>query len=406
MNNSDHSYNSFIQRNGNELYVKFVNEQFISIRKFQYHLGFSHNTEKFNPSGSCKNGGLYFTKMQHASAWKNYGSYMAVLKLSPNFEYYTEPCGSKFKSDKLDIVCFIKYSDLPENAQFNSSEKLIEFCREHDICMIDSAFKIVVHFLEINKRIAPRVFKHSNEVQQIILDEIHMLEKKSIIPTSYNIDHFIHDAYEIDKNDIIAQRNHFLVEWFFKPDLNDYNDFCIYFENPIMQTMTEKDIVFLELLTEFNCGMIKFIPDNLQTEKMCMNSVRKNSSMLQFCKHKTVQVVGAANSQYPGSSEKNYTSPDFLEGASIIDQIIHDQHLFFKYRFKLGQNDYYSILSHHGWLIIYLENPPIDLAKIAIEQKYSNISHIRRPTRELMEFAKTQRTIQLRRYYDMYMSSK
>jgi hypothetical protein len=69
---------------------------------FTYKEGLNVDTVPFNPSGACQSGGLYFTTFEHVPRWKGINwTLIADVTLPPGANVYPEPCGTKWKADRL-----------------------------------------------------------------------------------------------------------------------------------------------------------------------------------------------------------------------------------------------------------------------------------------------------------------
>jgi hypothetical protein len=408
MTQQNYSLGEFIAKNGNGVYVKFVTENLMSQRNFQYSIGVCENTEAFNPNGSCGNGGLYFTNMKNAIHWQTYGSYIGILNMNPTFKYYTEPCGTKFKSDKIEIICFIRFCDLKQ-FEFESNEDLFKYCSDNNIQMISSCDQIIDHFM---KKLSSE--RDCNEIR----DYLFSLRQKKIIAGNFDTDLFLES---FRKNPINIAKFPKLRKYI----LENYEDFCFIFENPknIHNNIEAKNAkLFYQLLSEFNCAAIMNIPPEYQDEDMCIESVKENSAMLYYCAIKTRNVYATAyqyalekgiinaTSDFPelraiNNNEKLKTIDELLVDRPIVERIIANQHLFFKYRYQLTKDQFFDIINHHGWLIVYDDNQPIEWQKIAIQQDYKTYDCIRKKTSEMEQFAKEMREKTLRKYYDAYIES-
>lgn len=114
------TYEQFIAKVGDKnQFVKFINKNNNHFG-FSYKIGLNQDTNKFNPTGSCRGGGLYFTNYQNAENWMHYGIILAPVILCKDAQYYIEPCGTKYKTDKFYIEEFIDLDlNLIENKQPN-----------------------------------------------------------------------------------------------------------------------------------------------------------------------------------------------------------------------------------------------------------------------------------------------
>jgi len=70
-------------------------------RGFVYTEGLNVLKEPFNPSGCCQGGGLYFSDLYHITEFLNFGDLIARVTLPPDARVYPEPCGGKWKADRI-----------------------------------------------------------------------------------------------------------------------------------------------------------------------------------------------------------------------------------------------------------------------------------------------------------------
>jgi hypothetical protein len=69
---------------------------------FQYKEGLNIDHVPFNPNGSCERGGLYYTSYEWIGSWhRNHWPLIANVTLPPDALVYPEPCGTKWKADRL-----------------------------------------------------------------------------------------------------------------------------------------------------------------------------------------------------------------------------------------------------------------------------------------------------------------
>ena len=71
-----------------------------------YTEGLNVDRVKFNPSGSCLEGGLYFTDKSHLGRFYNYGDQVAVITIPDDALVYKDPDGDKWKADCIYIQRF------------------------------------------------------------------------------------------------------------------------------------------------------------------------------------------------------------------------------------------------------------------------------------------------------------
>src|SRR5437867_1253516 len=94
--------------------IKFLykdKDKYVSWHKFEYKLGENINTEKFYPFGNCEKGGLYYTNLRHGHGFVDYGNYVAIIEIPQGAKTYDEPCGAKFKADKLFVKKIMPMSE-------------------------------------------------------------------------------------------------------------------------------------------------------------------------------------------------------------------------------------------------------------------------------------------------------
>jgi hypothetical protein len=88
------------------MYFKILNENLIHYG-FQYKEGLNVDTVPFDPTGTCKAGGLYFSDREHIVKFLHYGTKIATVTVPDDARVYTDPKGSKWKADMIilsDIV--------------------------------------------------------------------------------------------------------------------------------------------------------------------------------------------------------------------------------------------------------------------------------------------------------------
>jgi hypothetical protein len=90
-------------------YVKILHESMVHYG-FKYQLGLNVDPIPFNPAGSCKPGGLYFTDLDNFHYQLCYGTLIADVVV-PND---TEPCGYIWKASQLIISNIRPISSLPQ----------------------------------------------------------------------------------------------------------------------------------------------------------------------------------------------------------------------------------------------------------------------------------------------------
>ena len=74
------TYTQFIEKVGNQQFRKCLNNE-LKHFDFHYKIGLNEDIIPFNPSGSCKLGGLYFTTNEHISKfWTKYSDFRVMQR--------------------------------------------------------------------------------------------------------------------------------------------------------------------------------------------------------------------------------------------------------------------------------------------------------------------------------------
>ncbi len=94
-------------------YVKILKDDMCH-KGFRYQLGLNIDHLVFNPSGSCKPGGLYFTDLDNFVKFLNYGTLIADVGVPPGTEIYADPEGSKWKAPRITLSNIRRIEDMPQ----------------------------------------------------------------------------------------------------------------------------------------------------------------------------------------------------------------------------------------------------------------------------------------------------
>jgi hypothetical protein len=91
---------------------------------FTYKEGLNVDTLPFNPSGSCEPGGLYYTSLDHLEKWRHDERWplIADVTIPADARVHTEPCGTKWKADKLVL------SNIRSAREFMAARNEAEIC--------------------------------------------------------------------------------------------------------------------------------------------------------------------------------------------------------------------------------------------------------------------------------------
>lgn len=90
------------------MYVKILKAN-MKHNDFQYSEGLNIDTKKFNPTGTCQPGGLYFCKLQDMPRYLEYGVLIADVEIPTDAKVYEEE--HKLKADQLILKNIIPLND-------------------------------------------------------------------------------------------------------------------------------------------------------------------------------------------------------------------------------------------------------------------------------------------------------
>lgn len=96
------TYTEFIEKVGNNEFVKCLNNELTHFG-FLYKIGLNEDHIPFNPSGSCNSGGLYFTTNDNIKDFVSFGLNIGLIELCNAAQFYIDPEGKKFKTNKFII---------------------------------------------------------------------------------------------------------------------------------------------------------------------------------------------------------------------------------------------------------------------------------------------------------------
>lgn len=89
----------FKEKYGNKFY-KFLSEDLIQY-DFKYSLGLNVDTNKFNPTGECSKGGLYFSDINNILSFYKFGPNIGIIEIPDDSQVYIE--NNKFKANKIEL---------------------------------------------------------------------------------------------------------------------------------------------------------------------------------------------------------------------------------------------------------------------------------------------------------------
>ena len=114
-------------------YIKFLYSD-LTHHGLTYKVGLNIDPLPFVGSGSCQAGGIYFAEMKWMGKWMHYGTRFAIVKIPDDARVYKEPCGTKLKADKIEIVKIVDMEGNPHWMQTlldNDPVKILEVVTSH-----------------------------------------------------------------------------------------------------------------------------------------------------------------------------------------------------------------------------------------------------------------------------------
>jgi len=128
-------------------YIKFLNTD-LTHNGLTYKVGLNVDHLPFVGSGSCSAGGIYFAELSHWTEWAHMGTNAALVRIPDDAQVYREPCGTKLKADKIEIVTIVAmegdwvqnlFKDCPDSLLeiVSSRGEAIRFVKDQtpEICM-------------------------------------------------------------------------------------------------------------------------------------------------------------------------------------------------------------------------------------------------------------------------------
>ena len=93
-------------------FVKILNANMKHV-DFVYQEGLNIDKLPFNPSGTCKSGGLYYTNLENMAKFIEYGTQIADVIVPADAQVYADPKGDKWKADKIILQNIRPLKDHP-----------------------------------------------------------------------------------------------------------------------------------------------------------------------------------------------------------------------------------------------------------------------------------------------------
>ncbi len=243
----------FNQLTKGKIFVKILAIDLIH-RGFTYAQGLNIDTVKFNPTGSCRAGGLYFSDIENIDGYFSYGSKYSFVCIPDDARVYTED--KKYKADKIyleDIQC-VEYSHSEIYAaafKKNKDKNIISY-----IPHWQRAAKLVQSLLETDNSIMKHLPFHDINLYTTELCEIAMKNNPDnfkYIPDKLKTQKMADDAVGANYNMIKFVSKHMKTE-----------QMCNIVATNVCNDYAQKLINFKQAY-----DILTYIPHKLKTYKMC-----------------------------------------------------------------------------------------------------------------------------------------
>lgn len=237
-------------------YHKFLHRS-LNHKGFQYELGLNIDPIKFQPFGSCREGGLYFTDEENLARFSEFGTYIANIKIPDDARVYPDPQGHKWKADKIIVESYCPAQDHP---LFDDPEWCLK------------AVKIEGSLLKYMKK----------QTFEICVGAV----KQYPFALTY-----------VDIQLIDAVSEHIINDYPFALQFvrNQTPDICLKavkqhgFALQFVRNQTHE--ICLEAVKKNGCAL-EFVED--RTQKICMEAVKQNPHALQFVRNQTLEMCREA----------------------------------------------------------------------------------------------------------------
>lgn len=179
-------------------YVKFLQRN-MTHHGFTYKEGLNIDTNPFSANGSCSRGGLYFTNLQYASNFKDYGPLIADVELPKDAKVYWESA-NKAKADRIV---------LKNIREFSQSVEAIEMLQVHH------AFSVEKLKMLTEEKQTQLILQHRCE-PQLYLPHVSETVKIAVVQSSPGMIAFLADPSEAIQR-VAVEKDPFSVRNMSKP---------------------------------------------------------------------------------------------------------------------------------------------------------------------------------------------
>ena len=249
-------------------YIKFLRSDHTH-HGLTYKVGLNIDPLPFVGSGACQAGGIYFTEFNWMGKWTHYGTRFAIVKIPDDARVYKEPCGTKLKADKIEIVDIVDMEGNPHWMQTlldNDPVKILE--------VVTSCGKALKYVTDQTLEICLAAVTNYGFSLMYVKEQTPELCLAAVTSHGWALDFVKDQTPELCLAAVISDG--------------------LALENVINQTPE----ICLAAVTEYG-GALQFVKD--QTPEICLAAVTTNGGALEFVNDQTPGFCLAAVMQYGNS---------------------------------------------------------------------------------------------------------
>lgn len=297
------TYDQFMKKmkfNENTIFCKMLNIN-LNHQYFQYNVGENIDTISFDPSGSCKSGGLYFTTFDYISEFYGHGIYIATIKLCEDANFYIDPEGKKYKTDKFIIE---KY-ELPQTYHFTEWDTwtIINYINNaiHTIGVsIDTRKDICINAVKARCNVFKHIRKEFQTLEMcldVIKEKIFMFEYVNkdlqtaemclnVVKSDINLFKYVRQDLQTEAMCLDAVKSNVELFVHVRKDLQT-KAMCLYAVKTYVYLFphVREDLQTVEMcfdVIRWNVKGFQFIKKDLQTNEMCKCALTKSLECLKY----------------------------------------------------------------------------------------------------------------------------
>ena len=238
------NYSQFINEVGNKKFMKCVNNNF-DHHGFKYKLGLNVDTQKFYPYGSCESGGLYFTTSDFIDKFYICGLNIAIIELCHDAEFYIDPTGYKYKTNKF----------------------------------------IITEFLPQTEKICKSAVKQYGMTLQFVNEQIEEICKLAVIQNGYALQFVREQTEEICK--LAVQRVGYALQYV-KDQTEEICKLAVKQNGNALQLVKKQTEEICKLAVQQDGMALMYV--KVQTEEICKLAVQQNGWAVEFVKERTNKI--------------------------------------------------------------------------------------------------------------------